>query len=254
MTVTVPVTAPAPAEPPPPWVWALRIIGLAVAGVTLAFGALAVVSTFLHREHTTTREFSQPITRLVAETDNGDVRIRTGAKGLPVQVTTRVGESFDNARSSQTVTDGVLRLTGDCRFIVLPDNCGVSYTVTVPPGTVVQVTTGTGDTVVDGTSETIMVQTGTGDVNVRHTRAARVSADTGTGSIRLEFASAPTDVQAHSGTGDVDITVPDDGSEYRVVTDSGIGDVTDDLRHNDSSTRSIRAETGTGDVRLKSGT
>jgi DNA-binding NarL/FixJ family response regulator len=162
MTVTEPVTAPAPAEPQPPWVWALRIIGLAIAGVTLAFGALGVVSAFMHREHTTTREFTQPITRLVADTDNGDVRIRAGADGQPVQVTARVGESFDNARSSETVTDGVLRLTGRCWFILLPDNCGVSYTVTVPAGTVVQVTTGTGDAVVDGTSATITVDTGTG--------------------------------------------------------------------------------------------
>jgi hypothetical protein len=254
MTVTEPVTAPAPAEPQPPWVWALRIIGLAIAGVTLAFGALGVVSAFMHREHTTTREFTQPITRLVADTDNGDVRIRAGADGQPVQVTARVGESFDNARSSETVTNGVLRLTGRCWFILLPDNCGVSYTVTVPPGTVVQVTTGTGDAVVDGTSATITVDTGTGDVSVRDVRAARVSAETGTGTVRLEFAAAPEDVVAHSGTGDVDITVPDDGSDYRVVTDSGVGDVTDNLPHNDSSTRSIRAETGTGDVRLKTGT
>jgi DUF4097 and DUF4098 domain-containing protein YvlB len=145
----------------------------------------------------------------------------------------------------------VLRLTGRCRFIVLPDNCGVSYSVTVPPGTVIMVTTGTGDAVIDGTSETITVNTGTGDVDVRDVQAARVSADTGTGTIQLEFTAAPTDVVAHSGTGDVDITVPDDGSDYRVVTDSGVGDVTDGLQHNDSSTRSIRAETGTGDVRLK---
>lgn len=252
MTVTAPDTAPpAPAAEPPPWVWALRIIGLAVAGVALTFGVLGVVSMFMHREHTTTQQFTQPITRLVADTDTGDVRIRAGAAGLPVQVTSRVGESFDNARSSATVTDGVLRLTGRCRFIVLPDNCGVSYSVTVPPGTVIMVTTGTGDAVIDGTSETITVNTGTGDVDVRDVQAARVSADTGTGTIQLEFTAAPTDVVAHSGTGDVDITVPDDGSDYRVVTDSGVGDVTDGLQHNDSSTRSIRAETGTGDVRLK---
>jgi hypothetical protein len=254
MTVTAPATAPAPAAPQPPWLWALRIVGLAIAGVTLAFGALSVVSTFMHREHTTTREFTQPITRLVADTDNGDVRIRAGAEGVPVQVTARVGESFDNARSSETLTNGVLRLVGRCRFIVLPDNCGVSYTVTVPAGTVVQVSTGTGDAVVHGTSATITISTGTGDVNVRDVSAARVHAQTGTGTVRLEFAAAPTDVVAQSGTGDVDITVPDDGNGYRVVTDSGIGDVTDNLRHNDTSTRSIHAETGTGDVRLNTGT
>ena len=254
MTVTAPGTAPAPAAPPPPWLWALRIIGLAVAGVTLAFGALAVISGFMHREHTTTREFTQPITRLVADTDNGNVRVRAGAEGGPVQVSARVGESFGNARSLETVSDGVLRLTGTCRFIALPDNCGVSYTVTVPPGTVVQVTSGTGDAVVDGTSGTITVNTGTGDISLRDVSAARVSAETGTGTIRLAFVAAPTDVVAHSGTGDIDITVPNDGSDYRVMTDSGVGDVTDSLRHNDSSTRSIRAETGTGDVRLQTGT
>jgi len=249
MTATVPQTAPAP-DAPPPWLWGARIAALAVTATMLAFGVLSVVGMFAHQERTTSRQFTEPVTRLVVTTGTGDVRIRHGVEGVPIEVVTTTKDSFGTARSSEAVADGALRLTGECRFILLPDNCGVDYDVTLPPGIEVEVNTGTGDTVVDGATAQVTINSGTGDIRASTLQASPVAVQTGTGDVRLQFSTPPDEVSAHSGIGDITITVPADGSDYRVVAHTGIGTLSDHLPHDDLAPRTIRAESGTGYIRL----
>jgi len=252
MTTTAPAPARPPAPPPyaPTWVVAARIVGMAVVAVMLCYGALAVVASFMHRERTSAQDITQPVTRLVARTGTGDVHLHAGAAGQPVHVVTTIADSFGGGDSSARVSSGTLTLTGRCRYPWLPDNCHVDYDVTLPAGTSIDVSSGTGDTTADGLSGVITVGTGTGDITLDNLNSATVRAESGTGDVQLDFGTPPTQVSAHSGTGDISVLVPADGTRYRVTTHTGIGDVAVTVPRDGASARSVEAETGTGDIHL----
>lgn len=269
---------PAPPEPPAPEQPVRRgpVIGLRVVGILLALaliiaGAGSLVIQFFQQRTTERTTVSATVTRLVAGTGTGNVRIRAGAAGTDVQVTSELRWSFRKPRVDVAASAGTLTVQGDCRPQAWAGAwCATDVEIALPPGVSLDLRTGTGNIRVSGAtgavvaesgtgdvwldvpgSSTVRTETGLGDVTVTGGSAgARIGATTGTGNIRLVLSAAPADVVADTGTGSIDVRVPA-GDSYLVDADTGVGKVQVRVPRDDTAPRRIVAKTGTGDITIR---
>jgi DUF4097 and DUF4098 domain-containing protein YvlB len=273
MTETVRPTRPVPTTgapgPATRWNRPIQVATAIVAGSTVVFGTLCVISYALVRTDHETRTFTAPVRQVEVRSDTGDLRVTTRPAGTDVIVRSRVRSAFSDPEHSAAISDGVLTVTGSCPGAVFFDTCSVDFDLAVPAGTVVVARTSTGDVRVQGATAAVTAKTNTGDVEVdrvsgpaelttdtgdvrgKHLRAASVRADSDTGDVDLLFESAPTTVRATTDTGDVKVRVPADGSRYRVDSDVDTGDEKITVPVDSSSARSVFARSSTGDVQLR---
>jgi hypothetical protein len=180
-------------------------------------------------------------------------------------------------QSSYQLAGTVLTLDTSCG-----SQCQVSYEIQAPAGvgvrgklgsgnlglndiTTVDVTVGSGEVAIDGAGgavslksgsgtivandlrgETTLV-TGSGDVEARGlTGGKAVRVQTGSGELRVELAQAAS-VTARSGSGDVELMVPD--GAYQIKTRNGSGDAELlGLVNDPKATNVIDVQTGSGDA------
>ena len=246
----------------------VRAAAAVVVVAALAVGTLLVVSTFFKREHTETKTFSGTVTAVRVSADVGDVRVRTSEAGEPARATAHITKAFQDPRWSADLTGGTLEVSGDCDDDGIFFDCEVDLTVTLPAGVPVTIQsdtgdltvtgafadvdarTSTGDVTVQGAAGQVRIETDTGDVKSLSTVAQVVDADTDTGDVRLSFDNPPDRVSARTNTGDVRVVVPDDGTVYDVDTDTSTGDTTVEVVNVPDASRTITAQTDTGDVRV----
>jgi len=245
-------TVPAPAAAPPPagpGVVAWRVVGGIVAAVIVVFAVGGVVASFTEQRRTATKAYPSGLSRIVVETSTGSVDLRAGAAGSVVTVEQSARSSFgSSAKTQESVTAGVLRLSGDCTGFGI---CSVGYTVTVPPGTAVEVTTSTGSVEAWGLDGDLDVTTSTGSIELTGLRSSRVGVQASTGSVELVFAAAPQDVRAKTSTGSVEVVVPPDGTAYAVLSSTNVGSSDVTVPIDSSSPRRIEAQASTGSVEVR---
>jgi DUF4097 and DUF4098 domain-containing protein YvlB len=146
------------------------------------------------------------------------------------------------------VRGGVLDVRGGCTGLGI---CAVGYTITVPPGTAVAVTTSTGSVEANGLDGEVDVTTSTGSIELTGLRSARVGAEASTGSVELVFAAPPSDVRARTSTGSVEVVVPADGTAYAVATSTSVGSNEVSVPVDSSSPRRIEAQVSTGAIEVR---
>jgi hypothetical protein len=152
---------------------------------------------------------------------------------------------------------GGIIVVGGRAYILGQWGLWVDYTVDVPPGTSVGITTGSGDVEVRDVDGPVRVRTGSGNIEVR-TAQGDVEVRTGSGDIHIGELHGDADIQTGSGdvrletvvgrvtvqTGSGDLTV--DRVEGAVEFAIGSGDVTlTDIAGD------LRGRTGSGDVILR---
>jgi hypothetical protein len=183
-------------------------------------------------------------------TVNGTVTVRPSSGGAA-----RIHAETQNAGSGDEIRYVSARSGGDLRVCALRDNAtcddeGVhtrggswrsrrakgNFTVEVPRGVVVRVSSGNGDVTVDGATADVHASSGNGDVRVG-TGAATVRASTGNGTVMVDGARGP--VNASSGNGRVAIST----ASGPVSASTGNGRIEVDVA-------SLR---GTGDMTFSSG-
>lgn len=153
--------------------------------------------------------------------------------------------------------------------------CSLNSTVTVPPGTGVDVSSGTGDLTVDAGAVTGNVtlssgagdvtasslagradhlSTGAGDITAYGVTAGDVTARSVAGDITLTFSRAPSSVSVSSGAGDITIVVPPGSTQYDVQASSAVGNVDyAGIPHSPSAKRVITATSDVGDITISEG-
>lgn len=188
------------------------------------------------------------VTAIAVTTGSGDVTVATGVAGSPVTVTTRRSWSFTEATGERTLVDGTLRLAARCPGGDLLSRCRVGWTLTVPAGIAVTVTTSVGDVRVSGVGGPVAVRTGAGDVRLDRLRSDRVRVRTGTGDVTAGFVAAPGSVSVHADAGDVAVRLPAGGTGYRVTGTTGAGDRAVEVPLDSRSSHVVEVRTGTGDV------
>ncbi|WP_182897546.1 DUF4097 family beta strand repeat-containing protein [Microbispora sp. H10830] len=127
-------------------------------------------------------------------------------------------------------------------------SCSVDYEVEVPRGLTVKIHTGSGDVTLRDLTGQVNASTGSGDVDARGLAAKQVNTRTGSGDITLRFSAVPTDVQAVTGSGDGRLWVPD--GVYNVNASTGSGDRKVEVAHDASAPHTITIRTGSGDAEV----
>lgn len=191
------------------------------------------------------------------------------------------GDWFGGASEPRhRVEDGRLVLDTDCGW-----NCQVDYVVTLPrpvpvtggldsgslevsgmasvdvevgSGSVnlrgvdgpVTARTGSGPVDLTDVGGPVDVETGSGSIDGRDLRAGKIKAHANAGAVRLELVD-PRSVRVETGSGRIDLTVPDD--RYRVDAESSAGDTEIGVETADEARRVLELSTGSGRVEVGTG-
>jgi hypothetical protein len=193
------------------------------AGLALLFSAIAAVQvagwTVGAVERTRSQLIEGPIDQLVVDADGGEITV-VPSIGDNVRISSVVKGSIHTPEPHAYRDGNTVRLDGKCPEITFGP-CRARITIYVPQDTPVEVHSGSGDLVASGLTGRVDLETGSGDV-------------TATG------LSGPSDLRTGSG----DVTVRGLSGVTELNTGSG------DVMAEDLATRSVTAETSSGDVEL----
>jgi Putative adhesin len=269
MTTQTQPVAPAPYRTPAAVRLALYVL-FGLGGLFLVFnGAVSLLDQAARK--TTVQVTSYSGVRALVVDDAGDVRLTSAPAGGELRVRARVTAGLRSPDRDVEQSDGTLRLSSSCQFLLGGDNCGVEYEIALPPGTNVRVDATAGDvraedlrstvpvelessagdvTAVDVIAPELRLSSSAGDVEATGVRAERVTAESSAGDVTMSLRDAPRSVDADSSAGDVEVVVPD--QPYQVDASSSAGDV--DTRRVDTdpdSNRVIRVRSSAGDVTVE---
>jgi hypothetical protein len=200
----------------------------AFAAVASVYGTFTVADLLAHTTQRTT--FTLPARAVLDVRTDGDVVVRsTDADAITVHRTVQRGVRGPSATS--VVDADQVVLSGSCPNLVA-NLCEVSYTVDVPAGTQLRLSSSSGDVTGLDLASTV------------------VDASSDSGEVRLGFAAAPSHVAAHSDSDLVDIRVPADGDPYAVTARSDSDSVTVTVASDPASARTIAASSDSDEVRV----
>ncbi len=228
-----------------------RRSGWLVAGLLLTVLALALATsgvwywlggsspTYVTAEE---QSYQHPIDRLVLDLDVGAVTLTGTTDPGTVQVTRSFTYSQRHRPVATETWQGNALHVEPPRCVPDSGGCSAEYTIRLPAGTSVDVTTGGGDISTHGITGDQRLDTGFGTVRVAGsgrtldidnragdiigTRLAATDTVVSTnGQIALDYLTVPTALDATSNGGDIDVAVPragDGADAYRVDTGDAV--------------------------------
>jgi hypothetical protein len=230
------------------WRGALAVLGGLLLAFVIGIGAYGLLDLVSRHSFDVSASYAG-VRSLVVDGGSGDVHLTGGAPAAGVVVVEHVTEGlFAPHREAVRGAGGALHLSDSCHRTA--NNCGVSYTIAVPPGVSVHAVSGDGSVDARGLSTTLLeLRSGNGDVTALDVSAAHVTLESDNGDLTATLDRAPTRLDASSVNGDVDLTVPN--TTYAVHASSSNGNVSDQtLRIDPSAPRAITANSGNGDVTI----
>ncbi len=224
-----------------------------------AFAAIAMTgcAVSLDLDDDTTRRIEND-TVPVADLRSLDVTTENGAIDVvaapvdEIEIRTALEESNrGDAAYAIDVDDERLVLTGECDSGWWRQ-CSVGFRVVVPAELDVVIETDNGRVGVDGLAGTLRIASDNGAVVGERLDATVVRATSHNGRIQLDFATAPTDVEATTDNGSIAIVVPDGEEIYAVDTDSANGSIDVAVRADPAAERHITARSNNGAIDIES--
>jgi hypothetical protein len=206
--------------------------------------------------------YDKVITSLDLRVDSGDVEIRAGEEGQ-VAIERRFKWTSDKPIFTENWDGTQLNITSKCPGEQL--NCSLGHTISVPANTVILVQTDAGNVSVTGLLKDIHLTTVAGNVHVgdaqgrleikttdgemdaTNLKSAYVNTETTSGDITLQFASAPLEVMAKVGAGNITIGVPRNKT-YAVSAKTTDGQRDVSVQQDSTSPHAIKIQAGAGDV------
>ena len=271
----------------PRWLWPLLFLAVVFLAVPLLTGiqrhrlrATAGVLIPAQPQPTAIRTVTvpQPVTSLTVQTYGDPVQVTAGlVRGVQITETlTYDPQAGGPPAVAQPVSGGHLSL-GDPACA--NSDCDVSFTVTVPSGVTVTVSTeggpvtvsgiaganldsgggpvrateiggpltvstGGGPLTLDGLAGTLSADTGGGPLTARGVAAATATITTGGGDARLAFSAAPDTLTVGTDGGAAQLAVP--GGPYALTADSGGGPQSAGIATDPAAGRSITVISGGG--------
>jgi hypothetical protein len=236
------------------------IVGAACTGVVLVF-ATAVAGVWIwsvaspEKSATQTETYTQTTAGVDVSTEVGRIELNASTDGsLVVDRETRWrGEEPEPVEAWNGDTFSAAGECDDRLFFWGGDECEVNYTLALPSGAAAEAENSVGDIRMDGLDGAVEVTTSVGDIVGEDLRATETRAESSVGSVRLEYAEVRGDIFVTSSTGSVEIIVPDDGTTYQVVFESGVGEQDIDIATDPSSRADyvISVESGVGDLTVR---
>jgi hypothetical protein len=282
-TVTGPVTGPprAPARlTMTPGRWVTLLIGVPIAlGLILGSG-LSLVSDIGMASLPVNGTIPLQHGRLVVSSNGGDLTVVPGpASGGAARVTGTVQYSLVRPDFSVQGTS----IDFHCRYLI--GNCQLNSSLSVPPRTALDLSSGGGDIRVSGIQSAVKlasdggdislsgavgatVSTSGGDLNLSNiTGIAKLTTDggdvggsgllspnvdvgSGGGDVALVFTKVPGTVVVNSNGGDIAIVVPRGPTQYRLNVTTDGGDYQPTLSENQAAADQITVDSGGGDVSI----
>ncbi|TCO46967.1 putative adhesin [Kribbella antiqua] len=244
-----------------------RRYGIAIS-VALILGGVYWALTGL-TEDTKTGQDSYPVQgdTLTVESSSAYVEVRSGDVS-EVQVERRFERNVFGSDPSEKYEDGKLELRDSgCGFLSF--GCETNYVLTVPKDVKVTLKSSSGDVKVSGVSAgadlksssgsievhgvggALRMESSSGDLEAQDLSATTVSTESSSGSVDLDFATAPQSVEAEASSGDVTIRIPSGIESYKVDAETSSGDESANVKSDPAATRTIKAQTSSGDVTIE---
>ncbi|MEU6384796.1 DUF4097 family beta strand repeat-containing protein [Streptomyces bauhiniae] len=212
----------------------LLVAGTAIAGLALSGCAVQ------NKSATAEYGIDAKVTALSVTTKGGNIDVVPG-DGTGAHVTEKIRYANDKPRTEHSVSNGRLTLTAPrC------DDCGVNYTVSVPPGTTLTLDTDGGNITVREVNGAMKARTGGGNVHVTDTAPKTLSARTDGGNIEASLTKPPTTLTAETGGGNVKVTLP--RTPYAVDATTSGGRNTVSVPTDPSSPHHVTIRTGGGNI------
>jgi DUF4097 and DUF4098 domain-containing protein YvlB len=244
-------------------------VGSIAAVVGLLYSTFQVVGVIAHEERDETIRVSDPaVTVLDVRTQGGSVEV-VGADVDDVRIDARVSDGLVATEFTHDVVGDQLQVRVRCRLVLENQWCRADLRIVIPRGLEVTVRSLDDPVTLRGLTGRVDAESGNGtvegeslagatrlhsdDAGVRATRLRTDSfqADSGNGSVRVEFATAPRSAIARSGNGSVEVAVPRGDEGYAVDISSANGS-TDNLVVSDpESDRRIVATSTNGNVTVR---
>ncbi|BDH08735.1 DUF4097 family beta strand repeat-containing protein [Streptomyces seoulensis] len=182
------------------------------------------------------------VSALSVTTKGGDIDVLAG-DGPGARVTEKIRYAHDKPRTEHSVSDGRLTLTApSC------DDCGVSYTVSVPPGATLTLDTEGGNITVRNVDGDMKARTGGGNVHVTDAAPKNLSARTDGGNIEAALTRPPSALDAETGGGNVTVSLPRTPYTVKATTDGGRSDIS--VPTDPSSPHHVTIRTGGGNIKV----
>jgi len=246
-TVTGPVTGPprAPARlTMTPGRRVTLLIGVPVALALIGLNALSLVADVGTASFPVSRTIPVDHGRLAASTDGGDFTVRQGPAGGPARLAGAVQYSL--IRPDFAVNGTGISL--HCRLFL--GNCGLNATLTVPPRTALDLTSGGGNLSDSGAGSILHFTTSGGDVDGSGLLAPDVTVESGGGDVSLTFTRVPANIDIGSSGGDITIVLPRGATEYAISHSTAGGDYGASVPANKFAAHKITVRSGGGDVSI----
>jgi hypothetical protein len=185
---------------------------------------------------------------LKLDNDNGNVTVQrsSSTQALTVSYTEHFG--LKKPTVSGQLTPAGLQLKAKCPSGIFDNYCSVNYTVLVPAGVPLQLTTGDGAVSFDGVDAAITVHSGDGKIHGTNLRAAEVNARSGDGSVSLQWATAPEHVKVSAGDGSVNLSVPSGSGPYAITKHLGDGHSDITVAEDPKASRTMVLDMGDGSL------
>ncbi|WP_205326749.1 DUF4097 family beta strand repeat-containing protein [Glycomyces sp. YM15] len=236
------------------------IVGAVCTGLVLLV-AVTATGTWLwwnaspEKSETRSETYTQATTGVDVTVEVGRIELNAAADSLVVG--SEIRWRGEEPEPIESWTGDTFTAVGECddRFVLFwgGDDCEVNYTLALPGGVAVEAESSLGDIAMDGLDGGIDVETSVGDIEGESLRATETRAEVGVGSIRLTYAEVRGDIYLTTGTGDVEIVLPDDGTTYDVVFETGVGTEHIDIATDPSNSADyvIHVSTGVGDLTVR---
>lgn len=232
---------------------AIIIVGSIVALLTVLALAVPAMGRIVQSTSHGTHELPAGLVGLDLDSQLGDIRIRAAAQGEEPHADVTVRSGLTDPEVTSEVHADSAELISTCQRWWWVDNCSVDWDIVVPRDTELTIRNEVGEITVTEVIGPLWVTSGVGGLTAHDIGSPTVQASSSVGDITLELISPPQQVEATSSTGDVTVAVPNDGTGYRVLTDTSVGSVTNELGSDGEEDRVIDVSTSIGDITLRRG-
>lgn len=231
---------------------AIILIGSLVAVLLVVALAVPTISRLIQTTDTVHHRLPSGLASLTLDGGVGQITVRSAASGEAPSARATVRSGLSEPSADATIEGDTALLTDTCRNAWW-NNCSVDWSLVVQDGTTLAITSTVGDVTITETTGSLAITSDVGDISATGVESATVRITSSVGDVNLGLATPPENVQANSSTGDVTVTVPDDATAYRVLTDTSVGQVSNQLPSDPAGTRVIDVRTSVGDIVLRRG-
>jgi Putative adhesin len=244
-----------------------RRFGIAISIALILGGGWWALTDLTEDSHTSNEQFPVHGNSLVIDSGSTDVEIHSGDVSQ-ITVTRKINRNIFGSEPKDKYQDGTLEL-GDAGCGFLSFSCQTDYVIVVPKALKVtaqsrsgdlqasdlpggaELKSSSGDIEVHRIDGELRLESSSGDLEGHDLTAGTVTTKSSSGSVEVDFGSAPSAVQVKSSSGDVTIRLPSDDAAYRVETHTSSGDDSTTVKTDPASDRSIKADTSSGDITVE---